>query len=336
MLQIRIMPSRPVAGGNMTTKGAAGIQKWSTGVVASGKRLDYWVGAVCKGFLEMDVTSSRASHFEASLERGQLGPIGVNRVLGTSQDVYRTQSAISRSQSNYYYLLCKTDSEWSVVQQDNVSRMLPGDLTLVDSRRRYEFHFPVAANSVSLELPTSWVESWVREPDKHIGKRIDGHAGWGPALSGFSRQLSPEITIERPLPPQILVDQLGALPALSLGQEDSDSQSERQRDSLREGISDVVRQRYHEPGLTAAMVAAHLHISERTLHRCVNSAGLTFGGILNQCRMATAHRMSTDARFDRLSIGGVGLRIGLSDPSHFIRQCRKHLGMTPGELRRRR
>ena len=37
-----------------------------------------------------------------------------------------------------------------------------------------------------------------------------------------------------------------------------------------------------------------------------------------------------------LSIGGVGLRIGLSDPSHFIRQCRKHLGMTPGELRRQR
>jgi AraC family transcriptional activator of tynA and feaB len=63
---------------------------------------------------------------------------------------------------------------------------------------------------------------------------------------------------------------------------------------------------------------------------------MTFGGILNQCRMATAHRMLTDARFDRLSIGGVGLRIGLSDPSHFIHQCRKHLGMTPGELRRQR
>ena len=41
-----------------------------------------------------------------------------------------------------------------------------------------------------------------REPDKHIGKRIDGNAGWGRALSGFSRQLSPEITIERPLPPK--------------------------------------------------------------------------------------------------------------------------------------
>ena len=116
----------------MTTRDTSGIQKWSTSVVAPGKRLDYWVGAVCEGFLEMDVTSPRASHFEASLERGQLELIGVNRVLGTSQDVYRTQSAISRSQSNYYYLLCKTDFEFSVVQHDNVSRIQPGDLTLVD------------------------------------------------------------------------------------------------------------------------------------------------------------------------------------------------------------
>ena len=317
------------------TKDTSGIQKWSTQVVTPEQRLDYWIGAVCEGFLEMDITSRLASDFEASLERGQLGAIGVNRVLGSSQDVYRTQSAISRSHSNYYYLLCKTDSEWSVVQHDNVSRILPGDLTLVDSRRRYEFHFPVTANTVSLELPTPWVESWIREPDKHIGKRIDGHAGWGRALSGFARQLSPEITIERPLPPQILVDQLGALLALSLGEE-SGSDSECHHDKLRERIHDVVRQRYSEPGLTAAIVAAHLHISERTLHRCLNRAGMTFGGILNQCRMATAHRMLTDARFDRLSIGGVGLRIGLSDPSHFIRQCRKHLGMTPGELRRQR
>jgi AraC family transcriptional regulator, positive regulator of tynA and feaB len=158
----------------MTAKGTSGIQKWSTSVATPGKRLDYWIGAVCEGFLEMDITSSRASHFEASLERGQLGSIGVNRVLGTSQDVYRTRSAISRSQSNYYYLLCKTDSEFSVVHHDNVSRILPGDLTLVDSRRRYEFHFPVSANTISLELPTSWVETWVREPDKHIGSALTG------------------------------------------------------------------------------------------------------------------------------------------------------------------
>jgi hypothetical protein len=58
-----------------------------------------------------------------------------------------------------------------------------------------------------------------------------------------------------------------------LGQEDSGSTSERHRNRLRERIYDVIRQRYKR-----------------------------VGGILNQCRMATAHRMLTDARFDRLSI----------------------------------
>ncbi len=43
-----------------------------------------------------------------------------------------------------------------------------------------------------------------------------------------------------------------------------------------------------------------------------------------------------DPRFDRISVGGIGLRVGLSDPSHFIRQCRRHLGMTPGAFRRQR
>jgi AraC family transcriptional activator of tynA and feaB len=43
-----------------------------------------------------------------------------------------------------------------------------------------------------------------------------------------------------------------------------------------------------------------------------------------------------EPRFDRVSIGGIGQKVGLTDPSHFIRQCRKYLGVTPGEFRRRR
>jgi AraC-like DNA-binding protein len=83
-------------------------------------------------------------------------------------------------------------------------------------------------------------------------------------------------------------------------------------------------------------VAEDLRVSERTLHRCLNKAGLTFSGLLNDCRMAAARRMLSEPRFDRISVGGIGLRVGLSDPSHFIRQCRKSLGMTPGVFRRQR
>jgi AraC-like DNA-binding protein len=66
------------------------------------------------------------------------------------------------------------------------------------------------------------------------------------------------------------------------------------------------------------------------------SSGKTFGSYLAAWRMSVAQRMLRDPRFDRLSVAEVGRRIGLADASHFIRQCRRHLGGTPGALRRQR
>ncbi len=321
----------------MAARTTAAIETWSTGSVEPERRLDYWIGAVCECFLEMDVTTPVRSDFSCSIERGQLDSIGINRVEGSAQHVYRTKTSVARSASNYYYLLCKTDNGWTASQNGHASRLQPSDLLLLDSRRSYEFNFPVTSNTLSLELPISWVESWITDPERHIGQRIDGRAGWGAALSAFACQLTPQLAVDRPLPAQLLTDQLGALLALSFGSEIPAEPSE-QRDAakLLDQIGRVIRLRYAEPGLAAATVAEDLRVSERTLHRCLNNAGLTFSGLLNDCRMAVARRMLSEPRFDRVGVGGIGLRVGLSDSSHFIRQCRRYLGMTPGAFRRQR
>ncbi|KRR27275.1 AraC family transcriptional regulator [Bradyrhizobium lablabi] len=321
----------------MAARTASVIETWSTGLVEPERRLDYWIGAVCEAFLEMDITTQVRSGFDCSLARGQLDTIGINRVEGSAQHVYRRKASLARSTSNFYYLLCKADHDWTVMQNGHASRLRPGDLVLLDSRRCYEFNFPVTSNTLSLELPIAWVESWITDPERRIGQRIDGRAGWGAALSAFACQLTPQLAIERPLPAQVLTDQLGALLALGFGSEIPATHSER-RDSadLLGRIGCAIRLRYAEPGLTAAIIAEHLHVSERTLHRCLNNAGLTFSGLLNDCRMAAARRMLSEPRFDRISVGGIGLRVGLSDPSHFIRQCRRSFGMTPGAFRRQR
>ena len=321
----------------MAARTAAVIERWSTDLVEPERRLDYWIGAVCECFLEMDITSPVRSQFDCSVQRGQLDTIGINRVEGSAQHVYRRKASVARSASNYYYLLCKTDNDWTATQNGHSSRLQPSDLVLLDSRRCYEFNFPVTANTLSLELPISWVESWITDPDRRIGRRIDGQAGWGAALSAFARQMRPQLAIEQPLPARVLTDQLGGLLALAFGSEIPAAPSE-QRDAakLLDQIGRAIRLRYAEPGLTAVAVAEQLRVSERTLHRCLNNAGLTFSGLLNDCRMAVARRMLSEPRFNRISVGGIGLRVGLSDPSHFIRQCRRYLGMTPGAFRRQR
>ena len=321
----------------MAARTAAVIEKWSTGLVEPERRLDYWIGAVCECFLEMDITTPVRSGFDCSVQRGQLDTIGINHVEGSAQHVYRRKASLGRSASNYYYLLCKTDNDWTVMQNGHRSIMQPHDLVLLDSRRCYEFNFPVTANTLSLELPIPWVESWLVDPERRAGQRIDGRTGWGAALSAFACQLSPHLAVDLPLPAQVFTDQLGGLLALAAGSEVPATPSERREaGNLLDQIGRAIRLLYAEPGLTAASVAEHLRVSERTVHRCLNKSGLTFSGLLNDCRIAVARRMLSEARFDHIGVGGIGLRVGLSDPSHFIRQCRRYLGMTPAAFRRQR
>jgi AraC-like DNA-binding protein len=219
------------------------------------------------------------------------------------------------------------------VQEERSARMLPGDAVLVDSRRRYAFHLLQSADTLSLELPTAWVESWLPDAGDHVARRIDGRTGWGSVLSHFVQQLSPDVAAEPPLPPALLTDQLGGLLSLALGQGPSQP-DEGGRAALRRRVLDATRERHAEPGLTAAGVARALGISERSLHRCLADGATTFATALTGFRMQVAQRMLGDARFDRLSVAEIGLRVGLTDASHFVRQSRRHLGHTPGELRR--
>ena len=158
----------------MTARTTAVVETWSTGLVEPERRLDYWIGAVCECFLEMDITTQVRSGFDCSVQRGQLDTIGINRVQGSAQHVYRRKASVARSTSNYYYLLCKTDNDWTVMQNGHASRMQPMDLVLLDSRRCYEFNFAVTANTLSLELPIPWVESWISIPSGASGSASTG------------------------------------------------------------------------------------------------------------------------------------------------------------------
>src|SRR4029450_2623097 len=56
----------------MTARTTAGIETWSTNLVEPGRRLDYWIGAVCECFLEMDIKTPVRAGFDCSIQRGQL------------------------------------------------------------------------------------------------------------------------------------------------------------------------------------------------------------------------------------------------------------------------
>jgi AraC-like DNA-binding protein len=299
--------------------------------VEARNRLDYWVGAICECFLEMEASSPTPSRFGCELLSAPLHSLRVNRVRGSAQDVFRTRAGISRSRENFYYLLCKESTPCNVVQQGaHADRLLPGDLALIDSRRCYELHFPETVDIFSIQLPTEWLETWLPDPRVHLGHRIDGGLGWGLALSAYVRQLS---TPTGALPTSLVADHLGSLLSLALEREPTERPTCR---DLPARIDEALGSRCTEPDLCAHDIVAMLGISVRTLHRALASRQQTFAERLMQHRMQRARRMLESPAFDRVTTAEIGRRVGLVDPSHFVRVCRRLSGFTPQELRLRR
>jgi len=128
----------------------------------------------------------------------------------------------------------------------------------------------------------------------------------------------------------LLTDQLGALLALTCGNAPPRAN---EGAALRARIDAAVRERHTEPGLTAASVAAGLQIGERSLHRALAGQRATFAHGLMSCRIDAARRLLADRRYSRLTVGEIGRRVGLLDPSHFVRLFRQRTGATPGAWR---
>lgn len=310
---------------------ASDLLRWSTDAVDAPDRLDYWIGAICECFLEMEASSPTPTRFESELLSSALHCLRVNRVRGSGRDVFRTHSAIARGRQNYYYLLCQEKTPCNVVQQGvHADRLLPGDLGLIDSRLCYELHFPETVDTFSIQLPIKWLETWLPDPRRHLGRRIDGSQGWGLALGAYVRQLGVPVAA---LPAALMADHLGSLPALTL---DADKAQGPACRDLATRIDECLASRCTEPALCAHDIAAMLGVSARTLHRALAASQQTFGDRLMHQRMLRDRRMLKSPAFDRLTTAEVGRRVGLLDPSHFVRVCRRVLGCTPQELRLRR
>lgn len=308
------------------------LRQWSTDAVAPGERLDYWVGAICEAFLEMDCSSRAASVFDGALFSVAGHGVTFNRVVASTQDVFRTPAAIGRGRSHPFYLITQLRAPWHVRQGGSTAHLRPGDAVLVDSAQCYELHFPQSVECLSIQLPRAWVGQWLRELDRPAARVAPRDQGWGRALSALCVQLGEDPRLAQGYPAPLLADQIGAM--LSAALEPAPAEAVRGAAALVGRAEAVVRERLDAPGLCAADVAAALGISLRSLHRAFGAAGTTFGATLRRLRMEQAACLLASPRLVALPLSKVGRRCGYSDASHFARDFRAAWGKPPSAWRR--
>jgi AraC family transcriptional regulator, positive regulator of tynA and feaB len=271
---------------------------------------------------------------ESELSALQLGSITFAVQRGCAQRCVRARPEIRRTTEHCFNLLLVLSGSWRVTHVAH-TRFGPGDLIFHDSRYPLEVDLPPNHSDFNLQLSEQFVRKWVPNPAWLVGRRISADAQWGRVLASYVAQLSPEFVLEAPLPQSLLIDQVGALLALTAtelcGRDTSSKPVER---SVRDEVDDHIKQRCTEASLQAVDIASSLNISTRTLHRALAACGETFGAMLIQARVDVAARMLQSPLFDRVTTAEIGRRAGFSDASHFTRVLRRRTGQTPLQMRR--
>ncbi|MFP8777783.1 helix-turn-helix domain-containing protein [Hydrogenophaga sp. RWCD_12] len=304
------------------------LREWTTAQARAPERLDYWVGAICEAFLEMDCSSRAADCFDGELTHLPLTQLAVNRVRASTQDVYRTPAAIARSRSQPFYLITQTEHAWHVKQGGHTLHLRPGDAVLVDAVQPYELHFPHSVGCLSVQMPRAWVGQWLQTVDTAAARVAHREQGWGAMLSALCLQLGRQPELALQMAPDWLESQFGTLLTAALEPVSPDRQP-RPLQALHQKAQQSMLERLDQPGWRAADLAAELGVSLRTLHRAFTDAGETVAGRWRQLRMERARSLLSQPRLAGLAMSDIGLRCGYTDASHFARDFQRAFGQTP-------
>jgi len=312
------------------------IVRLSTRDVAPPDRLSYASWILSSSLAPSALTTATPSEYELEVTALELPSIAIVAQSGSPQRSIRARPEIRRTAQRYCFLVLVVSGSWHVASPTR-TRFGAGDLIFYDSRDPLDCDLLHNWNDLNLQLSEQFVRKWVPRPAVLTGRNICHDSRWGRVLASYVAQLAPEFVVHAPLPQTVLVDQLGALLALTAselsGSRVVTTPVER---SVRDRVHDHITQRCPETSLRAADVANSLSMSTRTLHRALATCGETFGSMLIQARVDLAVRMLQSPLFDRLTTAEIGRRAGFSDASHFVKVLRRRAGRTPLRMRRAR
>lgn len=313
-------------------RGSLPVRCWSTEDVQPRDALSYWCDSIGQVMLELDIEAA-GKGFSAQLDQYSLGPATANFLRATSQSVARSRRCISRSVHEAFLLVHLREGEFEFERHGQATLVRPGDCVLMDSRERYEVRCPRPTSCLILHLPPQWLRGFLPRPEMIAGRVLRPERGWSAALTAAIAALQPAELTQLALPPGVVAEQVASLLALAAGPDVGTGVS--RPEQLNGRLHQALRDRYHEIGLTPAVIAGELGISARYLHHLFAKQSTTFGRELLRVRLERARDLLGDRRCADAAIGDLAARCGFAEASHFARCFRNTFGFAPSDYRRR-
>lgn len=264
--------------------------------------------------------------FSASHVQYAFGGSPLNIWKGSGYRIRKTRRDCLKTSSPYYSLCLMRSGDLISQQSGREALIRPGDCGL-----RYAdepgFFQATPGDALTLRIPEKTIERWLPSPRDVTAISLTKHSRWGGALAATLAALDPACLDQLAVTPQAITESICSLLALAVDPTDP-AVAGHQASTLRR-FRQMLRDRFHEPDFSPAILAEEQGVSRRTLHYVFAHAGSSFGAELKTLRMERARQLLEAPGFKKKPIADIARHVGFVHASHFVTTFRRFYGITP-------
>ncbi len=305
----------------------------STSRVAARDRNEFWRAAMCRTFVELDITPNIDGPIRGAIRTRQFGPLRATRIVTDPMTAARTRNNLATSREDRFLVALQLRGHTFGSQDGREVSLGAGEFALFDSARPYTvdfqgdgfdhlvFHIPRDA------LTRTGVDGR-RDTARVFGSGSRSDQLVANYLLNLSRLDETVSDADRIAYGAMAVELLGA--SLRPAAEFADTIDPLE---LAARMKTFARSQISSPSLSPTIVSEIHGISVRQLHRIFALTDSSFGAWLREQRLTRCFADLQNPDLAHLTIAQVSARYGIVDPAVFSRTFRRRFGLSPSEVR---
>jgi len=303
---------------------------FSTRMASGTERKDRWIDAVktVAGPFQFDF---KGRDFIGSVEHRKLARLDCVRIKQTTNDAIRTRRDLDYIEDCFFIFL-QLAGELKVSQGGNETVLKAGEMTIVESRRTSEFRMSGNNSLLCLHIDPARLDFPHSDISSRVATRLCGTSAsilQAMMITGFEAAACGTTGQDEAIEAAILTILSATLRGdIALQRADAEP-----LDPLLAAIREVTISRLRDPSLSPAFVASELNVTERQVHRALQSTGLSLCRWIRQSRLERCAAVLRDDASGSKSITEIALEWGFNDVAHFSRSFRAEFGQSPREYR---
>lgn len=312
----------------------------STDPIPKKDRLEWWAHMAAHEIAPTSLSSEHADDFYGRVHSIDLSRVRVGEFTMSPLAGRRTPTHIRQYDPEGYQLFLVHDNPVRLRQQRNDSLLQAGDMSLFDTSSPYTTEFLDVGGLTRLTilfLPRDALPLPRSQVERLLAARLPARTGSGALLAHYLTGLREHAGDCHPADlPRLGSIGLDLAAAFVAGRLDADHRlpAESRHRTLVTHIDVFINHHLGDPELGPSSVAAHHHISVRTLHALFEQQPETVSATIRRRRLERCHSDLADPRLAEHPIGEIGIRWGFRNGAEFSRAFRAAYGISPREHRR--